>query len=91
MRKTKYATELAHVAVPDGSDEARMELLRMRESGAEEIRLSWWREGRRMIPRPLDVPEPLLVELITRAAREGVLSPAAVAQLRSALAAEHTE
>jgi hypothetical protein len=85
MRDTDYATELGHVSLPDGDGEVRIERLRIKSSGEEEIRFSWWKEGR-LIPRPLDLPEAQLLELMRRAAKNGVFTPHFAAMLRDALA-----
>lgn len=87
MRDTDYATELAHAALVDGDGEVRIERLRIKASGAEEVRFSWWRQGR-LIPRPLDLPESQLVTLVARAVATGVLSPAFLARVQAALASE---
>lgn len=76
MRDTDYATELVPPAVvvfPSG-DEARIERLRIKETGAVEIRFSWWKDGRMMM-RPLDLSETDLMNLIAKAFRQGVLLP----------------
>lgn len=87
LRDTDYATELSHAALADGDSEVRIERLRIKASGEEEIRFSWWRQGR-LIPRPLDLPESQLVALVARAVAGGVLSPGFLARVHVALAAE---
>ena len=73
-RDTKYATELAKAILSfGGGSEARMERLFVKEKQTEEIRFSWWQDGR-MIPRPLDLPEDSLVALIREAIAQEVLS-----------------
>jgi hypothetical protein len=73
MRDTEYAKELASsiLKFPSG-DEARIERLLIKSSGQEEIRLSWWCEGRMMM-RPLDLSERDLFTLLVNGIRDGVL------------------
>ena len=76
MRETSYAKELVPPAVvtfPNG-EEARLERLKIRETGNVEIRLSWWKDGR-LMPRPLDLPEADLIKLLAISFRQGVLLP----------------
>ena len=86
MRETKYAVELCEPAVrrfPTG-DEARIERLHIRESQEEEIRFSWWKDGK-MVPRPLDLSEEDLVVLLKDALSKDVFSPIFRETLRSML------
>jgi hypothetical protein len=76
LRNTPYAKELqesAKIQFSDGS-EVRCELIYIKSQEEPEIRLSWWR-GRRMLPRPLDLPEGQLAELIAEVINSGVLGP----------------
>ena len=75
MRDTHYATELVPPAriVFESGDECRLERLLIKELNQEEIRMSWWKEGK-IIPRPLDVSESTLTELIAQGIQRGVLS-----------------
>ena len=52
LRDTEFATEVARAILPnkDGVQEARIERLRLKESGVEEIRFSWWKDGK-IMPR----------------------------------------
>ena len=84
MRDTEYATELATAALSNGNEEVRIERLRIKTSGQEEIRFSWWKNGN-LIMRPLDLPEDQLLSLMQRAARGGVFTPEFVAQLKASL------
>jgi hypothetical protein len=55
LRDTSYATELStSTFTSSGGDEARVERLWIKELEREEIRLSWWKDGR-LLPRPLDL------------------------------------
>jgi hypothetical protein len=86
MRETKYAQELCEPAVrcfPSG-DEARIEKLHIKESGEEEVRFSWWKEGK-MVPRPLDLPENDLIALFRDAFAKDVFTPAFKMTLRDML------
>ena len=69
MRDTEYAAELASSRLGD----IRIERLFVKPENQEEIRISWWPEGR-MANRPVDVPEKDLITLLARGIREGVLS-----------------
>ena len=52
MRSTSYVDELSHV----DQGGARIERIRIKEAGEEEIRFSWWKDGR-FQTRPLDLSE----------------------------------
>jgi hypothetical protein len=82
MRDTEYARELATAKIeyPDGH-EAQIERLFVKGIQQEEIRFSWWKDGR-MIPRPLDLPEDDLLELMKRAMDTDALSRNFVNNLR---------
>ena len=45
----------------------------VKESGQEEIRFSWWKDGR-FAPRPLDLPEDELLALFRKAIKEGIFT-----------------
>jgi hypothetical protein len=86
MRDTKYATELCDPGIfrfPSGN-EARIEKLRIKETGEEEIRFSWWK-GEKMVPRPLDISESDLVSLFRNALENIVFSGDFRSKLRSLL------
>lgn len=73
MRDTEYATEIASSALKcQSGDEARIERLLIKASGQEEIRFSWWKDGRMMM-RPLDLTEEDLFRLLVQGIRDGVL------------------
>jgi hypothetical protein len=78
MRETKYAREITSTEEVGGG---RIERIYVKETKQEEIRFSWWRDGR-MIPRPLDLPENQLLELIGKAVDNGVFTPSFVEGLR---------
>ncbi len=69
MRSTAYADEIAHA----DQGGARIERLRIKETGEEEIRFSWWKDGR-FQTRPLDLSEGDLLPLIAEAIDKGVFS-----------------
>ena len=69
MRDTSYATERATAEVHD----CRIERIFVKGEGQDEIRFSWWPDGN-MANRPLDLPEPQLLELIAEAMRRGVFT-----------------
>jgi hypothetical protein len=57
--------------------EARIERLYVKGENREEIRFSWWKDGK-ITPRPLDLPEAKLIQLIRKGIACGVLSDAFV-------------
>jgi len=69
MRETGYARELATASI----DGQRIERIYVKDQGQDEIRFSWWKEGR-MIMRPLDLPEAELLPLLQQAMMKGVFS-----------------
>jgi hypothetical protein len=73
MRDTEYATELARASLPLGASELRLERLRIKSSNTEEIRWSWWSDGR-LAPRPLDLSETQLLELMRLGMEQGVFT-----------------
>lgn len=85
MRDTPYARELitANFVFPDNS-EGRIERLYVRELQQEEIRFSWWKDGKMMM-RPLDLREDELLGLLKNAVRQGVFSESFLTDLKRAL------
>lgn len=86
MRSTSYADEIA--SADEGG--ARIERLRIKATGADEIRFSWWKDGR-FQARPLDLPEDDLLRLLRKAIDEGVFSEVFVGNLRRMLGAVASE
>ena len=80
MRSTPYADEIAHA--DEGG--ARIERLRIKATGLDEIRFSWWKAGR-FQARPLDLPEDELLRLMRKAIDGGVFSRGFVGGLRQML------
>lgn len=80
MRSTPYADEIAHA--DEGG--ARIERLRIKATGVDEIRFSWWKDGR-FQTRPLDLPEDELLKLMRKAIDGGVFSKSFVGGLRQML------
>jgi hypothetical protein len=73
-RETEYATELARGSIAfNKQEEARIERLYIKGQKLEEIRFSWWKEGRLMM-RPLDLTEDSLLALLRDAAANGVFT-----------------
>lgn len=61
MRETSYAKELASGKIVIGDSELKIERIFVKEKKQEEIRFSWWKNGK-MIPRPPDgTPEEWLI------------------------------
>ena len=69
LRDTEYAREIA--AVEHG--EARIERLYVKNEDQEEIRFSWWKDGKLMM-RPLDLPENDLLVLLEKALDKDIFS-----------------
>jgi hypothetical protein len=85
MRDTPYATEIATGSIAfDAANEGKIERILVKENGQEEIRFSWWKDGRMMM-RPLDLTEKDLIELLQKAIEHNVLTPDFRAKLRSLL------
>jgi hypothetical protein len=80
MRDTKYAREIASADI--GGE--RIERIFVKESGEEEIRFSWWKDGR-FAPRPLDLPERDLLDLMRQAMANGVFTDDFLDGLRDAI------
>jgi len=79
-RDTRYARELARADIGGH----RIERLYVKARQEEEIRFSWWKDGR-MQTGPLDLPEHELLPLFAAAIREGVFSKAFLRDLYSIL------
>lgn len=79
MRDTPYAKELARADIGGH----RIERLYVKGK-EEEIRFSWWKDGR-MQTRPLDLPEHQLLPLFEQAIREGVFSKTFLRELHAVL------
>lgn len=74
MRDTRYATERATASLQlDGGDECRIERLYVKETNEEEIRFSWWKNGKMMM-RPLDLSEKDLLQLLKEAIKKDVFT-----------------
>ena len=86
-RETSYAKELARGVVKfSGGGEGRVERLKIKQQGDEiEIRFSWW-QGRRMLPRPLDLSEESLLDLFADGVANNVFTTAFREKLRDILA-----
>lgn len=80
MRDTAYATELATAEIGG----CRIERLYVKGQDQEEIRFSWWVDGK-MANRPLDVPEAELLPLFREAIKKGVFSAEFLKELHSVL------
>jgi hypothetical protein len=86
VRDTKYATELREPGVkkwPTGS-EGRIERLLIKKSRTEEIRFSWWKDGR-LATRPLDLSEEDLLTLFEDAIAKDVFTTEFRARLKGLL------
>jgi hypothetical protein len=85
MRETRYASELATAELKD----CRIERIHLKKEDRDEIRFSWWPNGK-MAMRPLDLPENELLELIRLAVAEGVFTDAFLSNLRQILGSTTT-
>jgi hypothetical protein len=86
MRDTKYAREIREPAVlkwPNGS-EGRIERLFIKSRGAEEVRFSWWKDGR-IATRPLDISEDDLLALFADAIAKDIFTASFRASLKALL------
>ena len=81
MRQTNYLRETPHAGyiaegrlpVGDG-DECRVELLHVKDRNSEEIRFSWWRNGK-YIRHSLELTEDQLLDLFRKGIINGVFKP----------------
>lgn len=80
MRDSHYAREIATAEF----NNCRIERLHVKAEGQDEIRFSWWPDGR-MANRPLDLPEHELLPLLRAAMKAGVFSDAFLRDLKKAL------
>lgn len=80
-RDTKYATEIATASDAIGQT---IERIFVKEHKREEIRFSWWNNGK-MVIRPLDLPEHELLPLFRKAIAGGVFSKSFLRGLHEAL------
>jgi len=55
-----------------------------KENGQDEIRFSWWKDGK-MIPRPLDLSESDLIKLLGSAIQAEVFTPEFRSQVKNLL------
>lgn len=81
MRDTTYAREEATAEVGD----CRIERIFVKPENQIEIRFSWWPDGN-LANRPLDLPEPMLLELIREGINQRVFSGAFLSGLTRLLA-----
>src|SRR5262245_10774503 len=86
-RDTPYAREIATAEVGDVRIERIFVKAENDGRGQEEIRFAWW-PGGNMANRPLDLPEPLLLQLMAEAIRQGVFTEPFLRNL-TRLLAEH--
>lgn len=80
-RDTRYAQEIETAQDDMGQ---RIERILVKEKGREEIRFSWWPDGKFVI-RPLDIPEDELLPLFRQAISKGVFSETFLDGLRVTL------
>jgi hypothetical protein len=85
MRDTDYARELGSVSVAyEEGSEIRLERLLIKSTGVEEIRLSWWKDGK-LMRAPADLPEEGLLELFRKGVRAHLFTPEFLNGLKAAI------
>jgi hypothetical protein len=83
MRDTKYATERATASIAlDDVHECKIERIYVKENEQDEIRFSWWKNGKMMM-RPLDLNEKDLIKLLKEAIKEDVFTSGFRSKVRS--------
>jgi hypothetical protein len=65
-------------------DECRIERIHVTEFDRDEIRFSWWPNGK-FVPQALDVTESHLLDLMAAAIKEGVFKQDFLTELRKLL------
>src|SRR5262249_26094968 len=84
LRETAYARERARAVLEYPGGEVRIERLYVKDLGQEEIRFSWWPDGK-MAQRPLDLPEDALLALFEKGIQQTVFTSSFLQRLRSLL------
>lgn len=78
LKRTQYCDLLAQGTTQDGDDISAIEKIYIKDIKREEIRFAWYKEekngSRRFIPRPLDLTEEELLELLKDGLNQGVFS-----------------
>lgn len=80
-RETQYARWLR---TSNPANDRRIERIHVKKNERDEIRFSWWPNGR-FAPRPLDLPEDELLPLFRNAIEENVFSTEFLIGLRDLL------
>ena len=88
LRDTVYARELvrATLDLPTGN-QARLERLYVKKRQREEVRFSWWKEGR-MAQRPLDLTEDEFLDLLRVAIKQEVFTAHFLWRLKELLSSD---
>jgi hypothetical protein len=81
MRDTPFAEELSRAELGGH----RIERLRIKDGGHEDIRFSWWRDGK-FVPQAFSMPEERLLELLGRAIENNLFSQSFLDGLSALLA-----
>ncbi|WHZ04956.1 hypothetical protein QNH48_10180 [Neobacillus sp. YX16] len=78
LKRTSYCDLLAQGLTQDGDDISAVERIFIKDIKREEIRFAWYKEemngSKRFIPRPLDLTEEELLELLKDGVNKGVFS-----------------
>ncbi|MGF6950096.1 hypothetical protein QF028_002601 [Neobacillus sp. B4I6] len=78
IKSTQYCDLLAQGTTQEGEDISAVEKIFIKDIKREEIRFAWYKEekngSRRFIPRPLDLTEEELLELLKDGVNKGVFS-----------------
>ena len=87
LTETDYCKQLCQpgrIEWPNTQEEGRIERIYVKSLEHEEIRFSWWKEGRFMT-RPLDLPEADLLTMFQDAIDKGVFTEKFRKQLKEML------
>jgi hypothetical protein len=91
IRSTKYCDLLAQGVTQEGADISAVEKIFVKSLKREEIRFAWYKERdgvKHFQPRPLDLTEDELFELLKDGMRKGVFSEDFKANLKTFLIAQ---
>jgi hypothetical protein len=91
LRSTKYCDLLAQGMTQEGADISAVEKIFVKSLKREEIRFAWYKEKdgvKHFQPRPLDLTEGELLELLKDGMRQGVFSESFKKNLKTYLMAE---
>lgn len=85
IKETKYCSLIAQSIISDEGYSYAIERIIVKDKGSEEIRFAVYKEQRdceRLLIRPLDIGEDILLELIGKAIQEKIFSKKFVNSIR---------